>query len=585
MKNIPRPEYPRPQFQRDAWLNLNGEWTCALDPGKSGREQGYAASTGFSDSIIVPFCPESTLSGVAHTDFIEAMWYHRRITVPRDFAGKRILLHFGGVDYESEVFVDGRSVGTNRGGAVGFALDITNAVTPGQEHNLVVSVRDDTRSGVQPAGKQRFEYEYRDYRASYTRVTGIWQTVWLEATGLDSIYDVQVIPDIHGGRFTFVPEFRALRESCTLRVTVLSWDGEPLVSTEVAARTGVPVALEVPNASLWSPSAPVLYRLKYELLSPDGSPCDEVHSYAGLREVRLEGDHLYLNGEPLYQRLILDQGYYPDGVWTAPSDEALRRDIELSMNAGFNGARLHQKVFEERYHYWADILGYLTWAEFPSWGMSLTDPVAARNFLSEWGRALTRDRNHPSIIAWTPLNETRQIQANPREHNLLHADAYDVARRIDPTRPVNDASGYIHVKTDLWTIHNYTQDPEQFRGEIAPEDGTGVMRRFPEWEVEYGGQPYIVAEFGGILWISPSDSAHSTPGAWGYGTGPQDIEEFYARLEGLVSAILSQKHIRGYCYTQLTDVEQEQNGIYTYDRKEKFDMKRIQGIFSKGGTP
>ena len=236
--------------------------------------------------------------------------------------------------------------------------------------------------------------------------------------------------------------------------------------------------------------------------------------------MHVEGNQVYLNNEPIYLRLVLDQGFYPDGIWTAPSDEALKQDIELSMAAGFNGARLHQKVFEERFHYWADRLGYLTWGESSSWGIDVKDEVSARNFLSEWREIVVRDRNHPSIIAWTPFNETRDC-GDGRQHNRLHADAYDLTRALDATRPVNDASGYVHVKTDLWTVHTYEQDPALLKEQLAPDAEGQVMRRFPEVETDYEGQPYIVDEFGGIKWI-PAAELQLCRELVGLRRGPED---------------------------------------------------------------
>ena len=257
------------------------------------------------------------------------------------------------------------------------------------------------------------------------------------------------------------------------------------------------------------------------------------------------------------------------------------------MKAGFNGARLHQKVFEERFHYWADRLGYLTWGEFPSWGFGLWggDPhqagapsaISAWNFMSEWREVVERDLNHPSIIAWTPLNETRECH-DWNTHNRFHADIYDLTKTIDPTRPVNETSGYVHVKTDLWTVHNYEQVPEKLKAQLTPDKKEGVWRNFPDKDVKYQGQPYLVDEFGGIKWVVGTAFAENT---WGYGEAPKSLDEVYRRLEGQINALLSLKHIKGYCYTQLTDVEQEQNGIYNYDRSEKFDMKKIKKIFEK----
>ena len=572
-QSIPRPEYPRPQFQRAAWQNLNGPWTFTFDPGKSGMERGLAHSTGFNQEIMVPFCPESALSGVAHTDFIEMMWYHRPLNIPAEWQGKRIILHFGAVDFESEVFIDGQSVGRHWGGTASFSYDITRYVTPGQTHHLVVYVRDEVRSGNQPGGKQ--SERFGSYGCFYTRTTGIWQTVWMEAVDFHGLQSVSIVPDLDGSRFIVTPTFYAVKGGLALRITLR--DGERTVSLSSApAVNGVPVSVPVSHPKTWSPASPFLYDLDLDVVDESGTVLDHVAAYAGLRKVHVEGNQVLINNEPTYLRLVLDQGFYPDGIWTAPSDEALRRDIELSMQAGFNGARLHQKVFEERFHYWADRMGYLTWGESSSWGLDAKDIHSARNFIAEWREIVTRDRNHPSIIAWTPFNETWDT-GDRRQHNRVHIDAYELCRALDPTRPVNDASGYSHARTDLWTVHTYEQSPEKLDELLRMKDGQ-VWRNYPDREIEYEGQPYIVDEFGGIKWI-PEDRRPFADNSWGYGEGPRTLEEFYARLEGQVKAIRDQGHICGYCYTQLTDVEQEQNGIYNYDRTTKFDMQRVARIF------
>ncbi|MBE0698418.1 MAG: beta-glucuronidase, partial [Anaerolineaceae bacterium] len=326
----------------------------------------------------------------------------------------------------------------------------------------------------------------------------------------------------------------------------------------------------------WSPTSPFLYDLDLDVIDENGTVLDHVKSYAGLRKVHIEDGKVYINNQPLFLRLVLDQGFYPDGIWTAPDDEALKRDILLSQESGFNGARLHQKVFEERFHYWADRLGYLTWGESSSWGLDVKEVVSARNFLGEWYEIVCRDRNHPSIIAWTPFNETWDT-GDRRQHNRLHIDAYEMTRAIDPTRPVNDASGYAHARTDLWTVHTYEQDVQAFKELLALKDGQ-PWRNFPDREVDYAGQPYIVDEFGGIKWI-PVDRRPFADNSWGYGEGPRTLDDFYARLKGMVDVLFNYEHVAGYCYTQLTDVEQEQNGIYNYDRTPKFDMEKVARIF------
>jgi beta-galactosidase/beta-glucuronidase len=344
----------------------------------------------------------------------------------------------------------------------------------------------------------------------------------------------------------------------------------------VAAASGCPVVVPVPHPKPWSPASPFLYDLDLDVVDESGAVLDHVAAYAGLRKVHVENGQVLLNNEPVYLRLVLDQGFYPDGIWTAPNDEALRRDIQLSMDSGFNGARLHQKVFEERFHYWADKMGYLTWGESSSWGIDVKEIHSARNFISEWREIVVRDRSHPSIIAWTPFNETWDT-GDRRQHNRLHIDAYELTRSLDPTRPVNDASGYSHARTDLWTVHTYEQSPEKLTKLMDLTEGL-PWRNYPDREIDYEGQPYIVDEFGGIKWI-PEDRRPFADNSWGYGEGPRTEEEFYTRLAGQLQALYTHGHIAGYCYTQLTDVEQEQNGIYNYDRTEKFDMQRVAKIF------
>jgi len=569
--SIPRPEHPKPQFERDNWINLNGRWTYAFDFGKSGAERGFKDCKGFPDEITVPFCPESELSGIGHKDFIEAMWYQKTIHVPLGW--KKTILHFGAVDYIAEVFVDGQPVGRHFGGSASFSFDISDFVSAGASHSLVVQVTDDTRHGKQPGGKQSFRFQ--SALCHYTRTTGIWQTVWLEEVPEFSLASCRSVPDLDNSQFHFVPQFTRLKKDLRLRITIRD-GGRVVAEEEFPAGSGIPVQVGVKSAKGWSPESPFLYDITFGVVD-GGQVVDSIRSYAGMRKVHVEGDTLYLNNSPCYLRLVLDQGFYPEGIWTAPNDAALKNDIELSLRAGFNGARLHQKVFEERFHYWADKLGYLTWAEFPSWGTDVKDPAAARNFITEWAEVVGRDGNHPSIIAWTPLNETHDT-GDGVQHARFHADLYDITKALDPSRPVNETSGYVHVKTDLWSVHNYEQDPELLKAQLTPDPEKGVWRNLPDKEAKYQGQPYFVDEFGGIKWVVGADFAGNT---WGYGNSPKSLDEVYLRLEGQVDALLALSHIKGFCYTQLTDVEQEQNGIYNYDRSEKFDMKKIRAIFGK----
>ncbi len=600
-ENVPRPEYPRPQFERADWVNLNGTWSFDLDLNHVGLEKGYAESKGFSGSILVPFSPESELSGVGYTDFITGIWYHRTIDVPASWEGKRVMLNFGAVYYQSEVFIDGQFVGRHFGGSSSFAFDITDFAAPGTSHDLVVYAQSDLRSMKQPAGKQSLLIHSHD--CEYIRTTGIWQTVWMEPVAADGLKNVQVNTDIDQKQLVVRPAFYK-EGAAGLKITVTDPDSpkKPVAQKLVSASNNSVAVIPFKTLKTWSPENPFLYDVNYQILDKDGKVIDEVKSYVGMRKVHIEGNKIFLNNVPYYQRLVLDQGYYPQSQWTAPSDEALKHDIELSKNAGFNGARLHQKVFEERFHYWADKLGYLTWAEFPSWGIELNDVEAARNFLTEWSECVARDRNYPSIITWTPMNE--EFWPDNVQFPRFSEDIYALTKQLDPTRPINICSGGIQVKTDIWTEHHYEQDPEKLKS-IIWNDGKLFTRAGQTYKgrinnigfndpARYGGEPYtfyeydgsipyILDEFGGIKWVKGQDATtvNSTTQSWGYGKSVVSIEDFYKRLEAQVKAVVSMSDdICGFCYTQLTDVEQEQNGVYCYDRSEKFDMARIKAIFT-----
>ncbi len=564
----PRPEYPRPQFERSAWINLNGQWTYSFDFGKSGVERGWQNNQGFDKQITVPFCPESTLSGVGYTDFINCMWYQRKISIPQDWQGKRICLNFGAVDYESHVFIDGKLAGSHYGSGSSFAIDITKFVNGGKNHNLVVQVVDNLRDSKQTGGKQA--QQLKSNGCLYTRTTGIWQTVWLEAVDQEGLESVYAIPDIDQKQLVIHPRFYHQNSANTLTVKLL--DGKNTVAVKtVPCNDNNVVVLPVKNMKLWSPESPFLYDVVYEVKS-GGKVIDQVRSYAGMRKVAVEGGYFLLNNKPYYQRLILDQGYYPDGIWTAPSDEALKNDILLSMACGFNGARLHQKTFEERYYYWADKLGYLTWSESASWGLDINNEEAARNFISEWAELVERDRNHPSIVTWTPFNETWSANGSGVYTRLIN-DVYDMTKAIDGTRPVNDASGDGHVKTDIWSVHNYERDGKRLAEQLTFHEGREPYRnQDKDFLAKYDGQPYMIDEFGGLPWFKGGD-------AWGYGSNINDIETFYQLLQAQIDGIKSCSNVVGFCYTQLTDVEQEKNGLYHYDRTPKFDIKRIKSIF------
>lgn len=582
----PRAEHPKPQFRRDRWLNLNGEWNFAFDFGVSGVEKGWPADPASLDrKILVPFCPESKLSGIAYTDFMPAVWYHRSFAVPAEWSGQRVFLHFGGVDYDCRVWINGRLVGRHYGGSSSFCFDITDALKQG-DNQVVVCALDDVRSSVQSSGKQ--SPLLASHGCLYTRVTGIWQTVWLEARPGSHLEHVRIVADLDGGRLLVTPTLRGNHRGLHFRATALA-DGAPVASTLRPALSGRTCCLPLESPRSWSPEDPFLYDLRLELTAGDRI-VDTVTSYAGLRKFHIEGNRFFLNNRPLFLRFVLDQGFYPEGVWTAPSDDDLRGDIERSLRLGFNGARLHQKVFEERFHYWADKLGYLTWAEFADWGgaHSFGDPQGILNQQREWRQVVLRDLNHPSIVAWTPFNETvGGARAHFEEHRRAVEETVALTHALDPTRPVNDTSGYVHVAPDIYTVHLYEQNPEVFRRRFAalrPDATEGFFLNFPDLDVGYRGQPFVVDEYGGTWW---NPAAAPQPGAgvdreesWGYGERPKSIEEVYHRIEELTKVLTRHPHLAGFCYTQLTDVEQEQNGLYTYDRREKFDADRLRACFA-----
>lgn len=574
----PRAEYPRPQFERSNWANLNGTWSYTFDFGMSGKESKLMESKGFESDITIPFSPESKLSGVEHTDFIPAIWYHRTIIVDKN-NDDLVLLNFGGVDYRAEIYIDGKFVDSHFGGSASFVVDITDFVENGKQHDLVVYATDDNRSREQSAGKQSLRLN--SYSCFYTRVTGIWQTVWIETVNKYALKKCNITPDLDNGQFVFEPYFYNLTNGTKLQISL--FDGKKLVKkvTTTASNSAV-VTIPVSKPKLWSPDSPFLYDVKLETIDNNGKVIDEVTSYTGMRKVHTEGNTFFLNNEPFYQRLVLDQGYYPDGLWTAPSDEALKADIEMSMAVGFNGARLHQKVFEQRFLYWADKLGYLVWGESASWGMDWSSKVAARNFITEWEECVERDVNSPALVAWSPLNETWNLDRDLQRIRLSN-DLYEACKRIDPTRPITTASGGYHAgTTDIYAEHTYIQDPKKLYETLKVQEDGSVYTQFADHSLPYKGEVYMIDEFGGIRWVQKMDYKEVTPEEqfWGYGEDPKSLDEFYDRLEKQVAVVLALDHIHGFCYTQIVDVELEKNGIYTYDRQKKFDTEKVHSIFT-----
>jgi len=587
-QNMPRPEHPQPQFERTKWMNLNGTWDFTMlsnieNPQESWRRKPIE----FDRKIIVPFVPESPLSGIGYTDYIHVVWYKRSFQIPDDWQGQRIFVNFGAVDFDSRVWVNDQFIGRHVGGTGSFEYEITKALKSG-DNEIVVHAYDNVMDDRQPLGKQARPEKPRWGSITYTRVTGIWQTVWLEARPQKFIERVFIVPDIDKSEFSITPEFNGAGYGDKFEVIVTMPDGKKVASASAPATDGYPLTVKIPKPRLWSPSDPFLYSVDLVLKSASGIG-DNVKSYAGMRKFHIEGNRFFLNNKPIFLRMVLDQGYYPDGQWTAPTDEALKNDIQLSLDAGFNSARLHQKVFEARFHYWADKLGYITWAEFADWGgvHSFRNHEGLLIQSNEWREAIIRDRNHPSIVAWTPFNETSGAAANDIEfYRYVIKNFYDLTHALDPSRPVNTTSGYVNVYTDIFTVHDYTQDHVLFRERYKSVDPLNPEKTWivnPKLAVPYAGQPYVVDEYGGTGWLpsytnsKPPEGTRSLMGrfAIGYGKTADQVLEI---VKNLTDALLENPNVSGFTYCQLTDVEGEVNGVYYYDRKPKFDIKKFHDI-------
>ena len=587
---VPRPEYPRPQFRRATWFNLNGEWGFAFDDDDIGLAQGWqrvsAAQFGpgrapFTELITVPFCFQAPLSGIGDTAFHDVVWYARVFnTPPLDRAHQSLLLHFGAVDYRATVWVNGAHVAEHEGGHTPICADITYAL--GTEQNVVVvRVHDPSRDMTIPRGKQYWKEESEDI--FYTRTTGIWQTVWLEPVNRTRIGSLRLTPDVDTGCVHVETTICGFAEGLGLRLTVTR--DQDLVIDNRVGLASASVARHLPltrsddrqSADLWSPEQPNLHDLRLDLTDAKGTLIDTVESYFGMRKIEAREGKVYLNGRPYYQRLVLDQGYFPRGVLTAPTDDDLRRDIELAKQMGFNGARKHQKVEDPRWLYWADRLGFLVWGEMPNAFQFSFDYV--RRITAEWQEVVRRDYNHPCVVVWVPMNESfggRRVAGEPLQVEHLLA-MYHLTRSLDDTRLVVPNDGWEIVGSDLCTIHDYS-------------DVAALARRYRTLELSiasdpakppvyypghsYRGEPILITEFGGIALRADSDRG------WGFNV-VVDSEELLSRYEEMVTALLESEIIQGFCYTQLTDVEQEVDGLLTYDREPKADPASIRAITAR----
>jgi len=578
--NIPRPEHPNPQWERTSWKNLNGIWEFEFDFGCSAVQRSLWRKEKFDKEILVPFCPESKLSGIGYTDFIDGVAYRRYFELSKAETEGRVILHFGAVDYETNVYINEKLVGTHKGGYTSFSFDITDYISVGN-NMLFLAVKDDVRSGLQPKGKQA--HKYYSSECDYTRTTGIWQTVWLEFLPTNYIKTAKYYPDPDNGCLGITG---TVQGKGTLKLTAL-WEGRNVGIKCIQVNGGsFTTQLDLSEIHLWEPGKGGLYTLTIDFEE------DHVDSYFGLRTSYFEGRKYMLNGKSLFQRMVLDQGFYPEGIYTAPTEADLIKDIELSYAAGFNGARLHEKVFEARFLYHCDRMGYLVWGEYPNWGLAHANPQATEIYLNEWSESVERDFNHPAIIGWCPFNETWGY-FEYKEKNALISSIYKLTKRLDPTRPCIDTSGNHRIISEIYDIHDYDQDVETYKKrwddftELAKSSGGHIPAGadffqsgsthmgdgyHPFFNQPYDNQPIFISEYGGIRWVDESIAG------WGYGNAPKTAEEFFARYKGLTEAMLNNEEIFGFCYTQLYDIEQEVNGLYTYERNEKFDINIIREI-------
>lgn len=570
--------YPRPQLQRARWQNLNGVWDFALDVPE---QLALPAEVRFDSQIVVPFAPETERSGIGDVGFRKACWYRRRVQIEPLDENERLIIHFGAVDYEAVIFIDDQYIGQHQGGYTPFSFDVTWALRS-TEFELCVRVVDDPHDLAKPRGKQ--DWQLNPHSIWYPRTTGIWQTVWCERVPATRISGLRWVPSLERWEFGLEAHITGSFDGQPLWLSVrlrskgmlLAEDRYRVVSGEVhrGITLSDPGIDDFRNALLWSPESPTLARAELELSREDGTVIDRVKSYTALRSVTIQGDRFVLNGRPYPMRLVLNQGYWPQTGMTAPDDAALRRDVELVKLMGFNGVRMHQKIEDPRFLYWADHLGLLVWEEMPS-AYRFTKHSIDR-LCREWSAAVMRDISHPCIVAWVPFNESWGVPNLPKsapERHYVQA-LYHLTRSLDAERVVIGNDGWETTATDMVGIHDYDSDPQRLvRRYYQPGDSRLLQRERPGGRLlvleghSTNGAPIVLSEFGGITYSS-------APNAWGYFKcrTPEDLAHRFSELLGIVNRL---EIFTGYCYTQFSDTYQEANGLLYADRTPKFPLADI----------
>lgn len=582
--------YPRPQLVRSQWRDLTGPWAFAFDDDDRGVREGWHETPDLDREIIVPFPPESPASGIHDTSSHSVLWYHRSLSAADlDAAGhaqgRRLLLRFGAVDYRAVVWVNGQRVGSHEGGHTPFSVDITDAVRSSGAQEVVVRVEDDPADVAQPRGKQ--DWREQPHVIWYHRTSGIWQPVWLESVPDTAVEWVHWRSDLAAGRV-----YARIGLSGTpaehVAVDVELHRGQSVLARTIvhssAAEVEVVLSLsELANGQayeelLWSPEHPRLIDARIRVVDGDVE-LDAVSSYLGLRTTAVERRAFLLNDRPRYIRSVLNQGYWPDTHLAAPSAAALRQEVELIKDLGFNAARVHQKFEDPRFLYWADRLGLMLWSEAPA-TFTFT-PVSAQRTVREWLEVVHRDFSHPSIVTWVPLNESWGVQHIAHDERMLHfaRSLVHLTKALDPTRPVVSNDGWEQADTDILAIHDYEGDGAVMRARYRDRaaidelvDGVGPAGRRLVLTGDVSDLPVMLTEFGGISYdvLSVQDS-------WGY-TDATSAEDFGTRLRSLMDAVHDSSALAGYCYTQLTDTLQETNGLVGADRTPKLPVEQIREI-------
>ncbi|MDP9037295.1 MAG: glycoside hydrolase family 2 [Myxococcota bacterium] len=572
-------------LRRASWTSLNGVWQFAID---SGGEWSLPCEVVWSREILVPYSPETAKSGVGETGLHRAFWYKRTFEAP-ELDRERLFLHFGAVDYEASVWVDGSLAGRHEGGYTPFAFDVTDLLDPAnREHEVVVRAEDDPGDLAKPRGKQDWQLE--PHSIWYPRTSGIWQTVWLERAPVTRVQYLRWTPSLERWEIAVEAHIAGAAPGARLHLTVrlrcndvmLADDRYLVVAGEVHRRIALsdPGIDDFRNELLWSPGSPKLIEAEVRIVDADGRVLDEVASYTALRSFVVQGDRLVLNGRPYLLRMILDQGYWPESGLTAPDDEALKRDVELTKAMGFNGARKHQKIEDPRYLYWADRLGLLVWQEMPS-AYRFTKRSVER-LTREWLAAVRRDISHPCIVAWVPFNESWGVpnlpDSKPERHYVQAL--YHLTKTLDPTRPVIGNDGWESVATDIIGIHDYDDDPQRLARryhahEVLPRLLTRERPGGRALVIEGSGVgqaagPIVLSEFGGIAFSSETE----TKVTWGYARCAT-AAELGRRYTALLGTVCSLEMLAGFCYTQLTDTYQEANGLLYADRRPKVPLAEI----------